>query len=79
MSVVPKVTADPRTAALWAFLEGDRTRLARTLRGMAHDDLTAFRRELRELARSVDHEALHQWTAGRPAADPSLKIYLTES
>lgn len=41
-AVIPKVTADPRTASLWFLLEGDALTARKTVRGMSPDERAAF-------------------------------------
>jgi hypothetical protein len=47
--VVPKVTADPRTHALWALLQGDRTRARELTGSMGVSERRAYLAQLTEL------------------------------
>lgn len=54
--IVPKVTACPETAVLYAEMTGDRHRLDQELRSMTPTALALYRTQLRYLAGLVDAE-----------------------
>lgn len=47
--VIPPVTADPRTAALWFLIEGDRTRARELIGTMGTTERRAYLAQLTEL------------------------------
>lgn len=48
-TVVPKVTADPRTAALYALTQGDRTRAREEIGTLSTTERRAYLAQLTEL------------------------------
>lgn len=74
MSIVPKVTACPETAALWTMLTGDDNRLNGILRAMPERQLMIYRQVLRQLAGRVDAEIHSQFTTETEIATMILDV-----